>query len=522
VFVPEVGGITWQTPEFALAAGARRVIPIRVLLDEGGGEGRDAATLANADRLIATLTVRPGGMPNEWMPGAVDVVSAAPRRVKVAVMQSYGANTARTTLLDRTVALQPGLRTYLPFDIVPPQSGRLTVEALVTDDSGQRLGSASASTLIDGSTTTGEDQKVWTAYAAKLPEFIYEGTWEEIGAKMNADRRVLDKKEAKQLQEARLTGAEEKERVAKALAFYARKFPFYARLLKGAAGDNTNALRRFVQSDALTPALERRACLDIFFNGPDGPINAFSKERSGMGQDGLEYTRVVPDKGYAFHTYMHSRCGINAAGLASTTASINADPDTVAEGERLATERRKAGKFVAPPWMLLAMCKDVPEALAFIADEEAPLEFTGNMLLVDRAGRAARVESCGILRQVTLCDNPPRAFFCAGNYPHAAPDGRFQIGENKGWAANTMCRERFLDRNYGSQLGRIALRDVFRIMETHWAGGMCQHLHDNPGRLFTSCSLVAVCRTGDLYLTMGPPCQVRTYRYTLPTARASQ
>ena len=51
-------------------------------------------------------------------------------------------------------------------------------------------------------------------------------------------------------------------------------------------------------------------------------------------------------------------------------------------------------------WMLLSMCRNVDEAVTMIQNPDAPMEFTGNMLLLDRAGNAARVESVGIDHQV--------------------------------------------------------------------------------------------------------------------------
>jgi len=44
---------------------------------------------------------------------------------------------------------------------------------------------------------------------------------------------------------------------------------------------------------------------------------------------------------------------------------------------------------------------------------------------------------------------------------------------------------------------------------------MCQHLYDNVGGLFSNTSFIAVTRTGELWLSHGPPCRVRYYRYTL-------
>jgi hypothetical protein len=144
----------------------------------------------------------------------------------------------------------------------------------------------------------------------------------------------------------------------------------------------------------------------------------------------------------------------------------------------------------------------------------APFEFTGNMLLVDRAGNAAVLESVGIFHQVRRPDG--QGVFAAGNYAHERKDGLFRPGANWGWAANTMLRERFLDRVVAEKKGRVGLRDAFRIIETHaQPGGMCQHVTDNPGLLYSSTSYLAVARTSELYISSGPPCTVHYEHYTL-------
>ncbi|MEO7652199.1 MAG: hypothetical protein ABIZ80_17175, partial [Bryobacteraceae bacterium] len=245
--------------------------------------------------------------------------------------------------------------------------------------------------------------------------------------------------------------------------------------------------------------------------------NAFSKERSGTGLNKLSYQKVVPDKGYPFHTYM--MYGINSEGLSTSGATLNEDAATLRRGTDLAREWKSAGKPLLPHsvamWMVLAMCRTVDEALALIDNKDAPFEFTGNMMLLDRAGNAARVESAGIMHQIFRPKKDESGFFVAGNYPHQRPDGLFGIGENWGWAANTMLRERALSSAAGDRRERISLSDVFSLMQTHGPGGMCQHIHDNAALLYSSCSYIAITRTSDLWLSSGPPCQVRYVRYRL-------
>jgi hypothetical protein len=174
------------------------------------------------------------------------------------------------------------------------------------------------------------------------------------------------------------------------------------------------------------------------------------------------------------------------------------------------------GKMVAPVAlsMLLATCKNVEEAIAFIENPDAPMEFEGNMILVDRSGQSARLESVGIFRQITRVEPNSGACFVAGNYANERGDGYFKPGRWD-WAANTMLRERYLADVLKVNPRQVSLGDVIRIMESHAAGGMCQHLGDNLGYAYSSASFIALTRTSELLLSHGPPCQVRYVRYTL-------
>ena len=78
-----------------------------------------------------------------------------------------------------------------------------------------------------------------------------------------------------------------------------------------------------------------------------------------------------------------------------------------------------------------------------------------------------------------------------------------------------MLREAFLRDYAGPRQGHLSLPDVISLMQSHEAGGMCQHHQDNPGQLYTSCSFLAVTRTGELWLSEGPPCVTGYVRHTL-------
>ena len=261
--------------------------------------------------------------------------------------------------------------------------------------------------------------------------------------------------------------------------------------------------------------------MGVVVRGPDGPLHLYSKERSNGSIAGMGYVKVVPDAGYRYHMYTLGNAtfgyGVNSAGLSTSGATINCDADTDRLGNEMTRQRQKEGKAAAPlgMHMLLATCGDVEQAIRFVTDPEAPLDFTGNMLLADRHGHAAILESVGTYQQIILCprDQPVATM---GNYPHQRADGRFAIGDNWGWAANTMLREQLVQRFVRERQGEVSLNEAFQLMATRAEpGGMCQLSFDNVGTLYSTCSAIAVPRTGDFYISHGPPNQVEYVRYGL-------
>jgi len=497
----------WTTEAIPLARGQEVSITGEVLIDEGGRRSNDPRALLASNRTIAMVDVRAAGMPGDRLPGAVTLVAAEKAAVRVAVTQfrlENGARTGERSLARFEAALTPGRAQFHHFDVLPDKAGLLYVEAVVADEDGNTLIRSAARSLIDGRTAEGDLQRVWRFYTRRLPEATYKGTWEEIG------RRAL------RVSVRPAATAESKKR----LAFMEKHFPFYARMLRGAAAARKIDPARLAYAPPARPQ-RFEACMAIFFNGPDGPLNCYSKERSGASYAGLKYAKIIPDEGYRFHAYSPGgpmvAWGINSAGLSMTAASLNCDGETKRIADKRLAEWRAKGRFTAPgpwPWMVLAGCKNVDEAIALITNPEAPVAGEVNVLLVDREGNAAKVQGWGITHHVTRYDPGAKGFFVVGNYPVETPEGLFRIGA-WGWAANTMMRERFLLQVAGRRRGHIRLADAFWIMETHAAGGMCQHLYDNTGALFSNTSCIAVPRTGDLWLSHGPPCRVRYHRYRL-------
>lgn len=503
----------WQASEFRLLPGQSLSLESSVLIDEGGRQGNAPAALAESQRLIVTADLRAGGTRGEPVLGFGTVVSAVPQQVRMVVSQQYReAGRVLPGAAERVVELQfqlqPGKAQFRPFEILPSRKGLLYVNIDVFDQANRKLGSAAARSVIDGEGLTGEPGEVWKLYTRKMPEEIYRGTWAEIGQQIARTRTRIGPPTSPQLERGAETHPGR-------LTFYQKRFPYYAQLLQGASEVLKVPAERLARRDHPEPRLE--ACMDVFFNGPDGPLNAFSKERSGASLKGLGYIKVIPDQGYPFHIYMNY--GVNSEGLSTSGATLNEDPRSQEAARTAAAKWAAAGKHVAPKgfwmWMLLATAKNVDEAIAFIENSEAPVDIIANLLLVDRAGNAARVESLGLYHQIYRYDRNQPGFLVAGNYPHQRPDGLFGIGADWGWAANTMLREKFLLDTAGKRRDQISLREAFSHMETHGAGGMCQHIQDNPARLYTSCSFIAVTRTSDLWLAHGPPCQVKYYKYSL-------
>ena len=218
------------------------------------------------------------------------------------------------------------------------------------------------------------------------------------------------------------------------LATYRRHLPYYADFLTGIARAKAAAPERIFLTPKDEPA-SAEACMDVAFYGPDGPINAFSKERGGAGFGGLGYVKVVPATGYRFHIYMHY--GINSEGFSISGATLNEDAATAAWGERRSRSGIRSGRPALPPrvgiWMLLASCRTVDEALAMMRDPAAPILMgCCDMLLLDRSGRAACVESAGFHYHVYRRGGAGAGFYVSGNSPHELPDGRFKLGPRLG------------------------------------------------------------------------------------------
>jgi len=513
----------WLGGPVTLEPGKALTLRTRVLIYEGLRQ----IGLLSEDRVAATAYMLQAARPGDTYPVFGVAASAERRTVTVGLERYYHIERSRRQvepLGRREVTLEPGKAVEFRYDMTVPREGLVYATAYVEQD-GRRLAAGACRTWVGGDPAKlrGEPRGAVERYLRKMPELHYRGTWKEIGRQLAKERKIKPGKP--------------RANAAEIMKLYREQFPYYADLLEGAAeqlGVPVERLaaakrpdgRRFALAFTETPA--DAACMAFYLNGPDGPICAYSKERGGSSVRGQGYMKVLPAKGYKFHIYTLGGWsfgyGINEKGLCTGGATINCDDATMRAGKDLQRKWLAEGKVVAPlgPLMLLAHCATVDDAIAYIENKRAPYAFTGNMLLVDREGNAAVLQSAGIKHMIRRYKGPKDRMdvtlptFAATNYTHPNDAGEFKPGRNWRWHANALLREWRVNRFVRELKGQVALKDCFWIMRTqNQPGGVCQNGFDNVGHLYTTCSYIAHPRTGDLYLTNGNPWRVHYQHYTL-------
>ena len=275
--------LEWMTDELTLPPGGSVSFGGEVLIDEGGRQSNDPRRLVSAGRRIVTVDVRAAAESGRKVPGAVTLVAAEPTRAKVLVRQfrlAAGRRAGGKVLAEFSANLKPGRGSFHHVDVLPDAKGLLHVEAVMSDQAGRKLAAAQARTLVDGEGSTGELGRTWRTYRRKLParKAVYKGPWKKVGALRAPHFRPLPAAD---------------DHARRQLAFLRERYPWQAEMLAGAAEVLKVDPARLAYSEPAA-APEAAACMDVFFNGPDGPINAFSKERSGINYAGLEYVKVIP------------------------------------------------------------------------------------------------------------------------------------------------------------------------------------------------------------------------------------
>ena len=499
----EPAQVTWKSAALTVPAHGARTVESIVSIDEGGGPPDQRNV---PEGMMLRSDIARAGRSGQPLAGFATVVSSTARRVQLVASEVSGRELARADL-----TLEPGKVARMPVTVTPAAKGDLAIRVLAVNEEGRQIGSVTAHTSIDGGSAD-QSSDVWKTYTSQAPEEYYRGTWMEIGEQMAHNEKRIGAPSSLDVTKRKGPSSGEQ------LAFYAKRFPFYSDLMAGVAKATGAAPTDLALADRA--ARDGAACMDIAFYGPDGPINAFSKERSGTSFKGLGYVKVVPARGYPFHMYMNY--GVNSEGLSTSGATLNEDERTHAADFKTLAEWKQSGKHIMPMamWMLLAMCKNVSEALAMIENPEAPLEFTGNLLLLDREGNAARVESGwgSIIRIFRREPKPKRLLRGRQLSASSAPTECSPSVPAGGGRRTRCCASNFCSNTQAIARTASAYQDVLSLMQTHEAGGMCQHIYDNPGVLYSSCSFIAVTRTKELWLSQGPPCQVQYVRHTLPSS----
>lgn len=495
----------WTSAPVKMEVGQPLKLSAFVLVDDGGRQTHNPHNMALNNRTFVTVDARRCAETGESIPCAATLLSAEAMTGVVEFERTEIAPDGGERVLSIEKAefsLEPGRGKMFLFRSAQNANGKMIVRAVMRDEEGRELSRDEALVIVgQPHEDDAEGLRIWRQFQDKIPTVEYKGSWEDI-----ARRRSPNPAQGEPTEYQR-----------KVWDYIDNNYPVAARYYKAAAAVKNSEPSAFMPAVPQPAAADdEEACMDIFFSGPDGPLNAFSKERSGYGMQGLIYEKFVPNEGLSFHTYMGY--GVNSAGLSVTGASLNTDGHTVRTTERAAAERMNRGELVSPPdWklMMLASCSTVEEGVKFLIDPNMPATGEINYLLVDRDGNAAHVYGWATDLHVRYPDDNDQRFFSVGNYPAEKHGDLFGIGD-PGWSANSRMREILLWELAGHKRDEISLQDAIALMETHAAGGICQHGYDNPGHLFTCHSVIAVCRTSELLISHGPPCARKYYRFTLP------
>jgi hypothetical protein len=464
------------------------------MVDEGGG----APNQRNAfDPVMIRADFTAAGRRGQALRGFATVVSPQRRRVQVIV-------TGPKELARAALDLRPGKVARLPLSIRPSAPG-FRILRIAVKEKGVVLASAQCTVTIDGQPRPRSRRR----FSGKMPEEPYQGTWTEIGAQMARNRRRIGGPTSVEYT------VEEIAAPANDLVFYRQPLPFYAQLVEGMAQVAGTAPERLGlvkrgQRTSLSPAWTLPA------TGATGRLMPFPKSGTARILQGWAMCASVPPPAMR----STSRCTMGQCGRA--------------DGLRRNVERRRghrphrapraraleALRRAHPPGgrQHLDGARDVPGRAGGAGPDPEPLGAVG----IDRqhaapgSGRTGRPGRVGRPQPSDLPPLGPRpGLFCRRQLSACAGGRSLPNRRARGQAANTMLRERCLREGVARRQGRLGLDEVFTLMQSHEAGGMCQHHQGNPGQLYTVCSSVAVARTGELWLAPGPPCQVQYTRYRL-------
>jgi hypothetical protein len=451
-------------------------------------------------------------------------VSPRERQVEAVFRRKLGSAAAWDVIGKQKILLTPGMTGYARLHTDFPEGGAYTV-SIVFMEGGKELATVERPIFIgdpkDAPAKLAETAKRWDL---KMPEMRVSGTWPEIGEALAKAGRSGYAPKALAAAKTKWETASPalKERVARAQTYYASTLPQYPQLLEGLAKGLNVPVEQLLVADLPEPrpAPEKKGCFDLgILEGPDGPLAAWSNEDYALPEARCYYLNVKPRDGYAFHCM--DSYGVNQKGLATGGANLGEHSMYTEKGRKMLDEWLAAGNFTVPlasAWRgniswLLAKCATVPEALAFLTDPKNRVSFQGVMVIVDRNGDAAVFQSAWLLQVVR---RPDSKLITCTNYPiPITKDGEFSF-RGGGLYTNGVIRDQGVRRFLSQLPGPPGVEDLLALLTNRQEPGtICQNPYDNCAEYITTTSLMAQCRTSDLYLCWGNPWYTRFYRYPL-------
>lgn len=162
--------------------------------------------------------------------------------------------------------------------------------------------------------------------------------------------------------------------------------------------------------------------------------------------------------------------GVNECGLAVTMSSCGFP---VGADEHMRRPKLKGLQFWAVIRSILENCKDVEDALAFIKD--MPIAFNINLMLMDKTGRAALVETLdGRMAVKQIPDEPGSRYLCATNHPvipeliACEPTAMRHSLKRYHWIRETM-----------DGAGKVSSEQLKQMLLSMYPEGLCCHFYQD-------------------------------------------
>jgi len=487
------------------------------------GESMPGLGGVTSDGLAFGADVPPFRPPGHPVSMYATIVSPTQRKLRVTFRQRPEASDRWTDVGTETLDASPGRATYARAVSRLTEAGPRVVSIAFTED-GKPLVSLERRMFIgEPGNAPEEAAEMARTWSLKMREFRVAGSWRAIGQKMGQIGKTgLKAKELRASQdEWQAATREKKKRVADAMAFFRKHSPWYLELVEGEAEFLKVPVEQAVLALLPRTKLAKKGCIDFAVpEGPNGPLAAWSNEGYGLPESRCYYLHVQPEDGYTFHAM--DGYGVNEKGLATGGAALS---EHRVDRDKCMAEVDKwlnSGKFTVPinsayrgniAW-LLAKCATVKEALEFLHRPEAPVSWTGNMLLVDRSGDAAVYQSCGF-KHVTR--RPKDGLLTCTNYPgERSKDGGFAYAGSGGQYFNGILRERTISHFMRRLDLRLSVDDAKALLRCRQEPGpVCQSKYDNPAVFITTTSFLANCRTSALHMCWGNPWHTQFVKYEL-------